>query len=199
MPKIRFFFAALAVILAAAPASLSATEPTAERINTESPIDTESAAWQEHWEPCFKDRPADRIAAMRGLNAISELFEKMADAGEALLALRGDATRDEWMLEVEIPEEYTEIIEGAKMKRALGDIESVANRGCGAAQAAMGEFRGWNLGRQAEWLEALEWMMLAEISGYAPVQEALKREMSFHDAEDIAEARAWVDAWRPSD
>lgn len=193
MHKTRFFFAILAVILIAAPAFLSAEQPATGY------IDTQSADWQDYWEPCFQARPGDRIVAMRGLNAMIKLFEEMADAGKALLALQGDATRSEWTMEDEIPEEYIEIMVGAKMTQALDDFEMVANHGCGAAQAAMGEFKGRNFGGQAERLEALEWMLLAEKSGYAPVQEALKREMSFHDSEEIAEARAWVDAWRPSD
>jgi len=201
MPKIRLFFARLAVVLIAAQASSSAAEPARESAAEPAAgyIDTQSATWLEYWEPCFKDRPADRIAAMRGLNAMVELFEEMAVAGEVLLALRGDATHREWMMEVEIPEEYTKIMEGAKTKRALDDIELVANYGCGAAQAVMGELRGRGLGGIEEWLESLKWMMLAEKSGFAPIQEALKREMSYHDAEDIATARAWVNDWRPSE
>jgi hypothetical protein len=56
------------------------------------------------------------------------------------------------------------------------------------------------LGRiPTEWLESLKWMMLAEKYGFAPAQETLKKMMPAYSTEEIAEARAWVDAWRPSD
>ena len=45
----------------------------------------------------------------------------------------------------------------------------------------------------------LKWMMLAEESGSAFAQDALKKNIWKYSAEDIATARAWADAWRPSD
>ena len=56
IPKIRLLFAAIAVILIAAPASLSATEPAAESDYLL------SEELQEYWEPCFNDRPDGRNA-----------------------------------------------------------------------------------------------------------------------------------------
>jgi len=132
---------------------------------------------------------------MRGMGEMDELFEKLLKAGKPFLdAVADDATGELKMTE-KIPEEYTAVLYGEKMNRALSDIISVANHGCGAAQAMMSVYSRMGLGRvPTDWLKSLKWMMLAEKSGFAPAQESLKKMIPSYYAEDIATARAWVDA-----
>jgi hypothetical protein len=188
--RICLYFAAIAVLLSAAPAS----SPAAERANTNSVV------LEENWEPCFNDRPADRIVAMRGMGEMDELLKQMLKLGGPILAaMADDAVGDMNVMEI-IPEEFIALLYGEKMNRALGDIESVANHGCGAAQAMISVYSRMGLGRiRTDWLESLKWMMLAEKYGFAPAQETLKKMMPVYSTEEITEARAWVGAWRPSD
>ena len=199
MLKIRHLVAALAVILIAAPVSLSATEPAAERAYSK------SALWQEHWEPCLKDYPADRIVAMRGMDTMGEIIEEVRTAIKIFITesdedaeLAEDAVDYEQRIE-NIVGEMAAFQDSAKMKRMVDDIESVANHGCGVAQAMMGIYRFVGLGRRVDWFESLIWMMLAEDSGFEPTQDFMNNIISNSDAEDIATARAMADAWRPSD
>ncbi|MBT5777770.1 MAG: hypothetical protein HOI02_00015 [Rhodospirillaceae bacterium] len=191
MPKISLLFATLAAILIVAPATLSATEPDAERVNIQ------SAEWQEHWEPCFSDRPADRVASLRGWNTYIELFEELE---KRFLAATVDDAEDGSQLAASIVLELGAIWKNPKIGGALDDFESVANHGCGPAQAMTAMIYG-NIyrSRGVDGPDWLKWMMLAELSGYARARDALKNEIWKYSAEEIAEARAWVDAWRPSD
>jgi len=188
--RICLLFAAIAVLLSAAPAS----SPAAEHANTDSIV------LEEYWEPCFTGRPADRIVAMRGMGAIDELLEQMLKLGGPFIAAMADGAVGDMKVIENIPEEFTALLFGTRMNRALGDIESVANHGCGAAQAMISVYSRMSLGRiRTDWLESLKWMMLAEQSGFAPAQKAVKKMMPAYSAEEIAEARAWADDWRPSE
>ena len=180
MPNFSLLLCAVfAALLAAAPASLSAAEPTAELAEGRAYLQSDEL--QEHWQPCFKDRPADRIAATRGLGTLLELIEVAQNA-----------------VDRKTDEEKAAALYGAKISRMFDDFESVANHGCGAAQAVIAVYYMVGVGRfRADRLESLKWIMLAEKSGFAPAQEYLKREMSNYHAEDIATARAMADAWRP--
>ena len=173
MHKIYILFAAIAAILITAPLSLGA----AERAYLQSTV------WEDQWEPCFKDRPADRIVSMRAIEAAHELYEDIQNA-----------------VDQNIDEETAAALHGAKMNRMLDDFQSVANHGCGVAQAMMAMFYKTDVGRiREDRLESLKWMSLAVKSGSVPAQNILKRMLPDYSAEDITTARAWVDAWRPSD
>jgi hypothetical protein len=182
MPKLSLLlYAVFAALLAAEPASLSAAEPTAELAEGRAYLQSDEL--QEHWQPCFKDRPADRIAATRGLGTLLELIEVAQNA-----------------VDRKTYEEKAAALYGAKISRMFDDFESVANHGCGAAQAVIAVYYMVGVGRfRADRLESLKWIMLAEKSGFAPAQEYLGKMIPSYYAEEITEARAWVDAWRPSD
>ncbi|MBT4428201.1 MAG: hypothetical protein HOJ07_10440 [Rhodospirillaceae bacterium] len=96
--------------------------------------------------------------------------------------------------------EVTALLRGARMNRIIDDLVSVANHGCGAAQAMTAKISSLIRSRKRKAdPESLKWMMLAEKSGYTPAQASLEILMPYFKPEEIAEARAWVDAWRPSD
>ena len=181
MHKTRLLLAAFAAMLIAAPASLSATEPAAGHVNTQ------SAEWREHWEPCFKERPADRIAALRGVGAWNELLVEV---------LTGDVAGTNAGLH----EEMAAFRDGARINRIFEDLKSVANNGCAAAQNMTAIIYGLiYIRRGVEGPEWLKWMMLAEKSGSLTAQVFLKENIWKYSVEEVATARAWVDAWRPSD
>lgn len=127
------------------------------------------------------------------------LSEELRNAMEILSAApEEDAVYDEAWIE-NIVGGSVALRDRAKLMRIADDFESVANHGCSGAQAMMGAFRGIGLGRRADWLEALKWLMLAEKPGFAPVQELLINLNSDFNPEDIATARAMAEAWRPGD
>ena len=177
--RLRFLaLAVTAALLAAAPASVSATELAAE------PAYVDSVAWQKHWGLCFKDRPADRIAAMRATDVLLEL-SKVA---------RQNAVDRKNEKETPVP------LYDARINQMIDDFESVENLGCGAAQVVMAVFNERGVGRiHADRLESLKWATLAEKSGSEAAQKYLKKILQNYHTEEIAEAHAWVDAWRPSD
>ena len=182
-------FAAFAILFAATPASLSATDRGF----------SQNADWQEHWEPCFTERPGDRLFVTQGIDEIDSSLNKVIVINMIYNEFEDEAEGNAEVAEL-FPEGATEILYGANIMRALEDIEWVANHGCVAAQSAMGIYIGIGFGRiEARRFEQLKWTMLAAKSGFMPAQKILKDIIPESKPEDVAKARAWADAWRPSD
>lgn len=137
---------------------------------------------------------------MRGLDGWIEINEKMRNATDRLPLASNFDDEDDAKVIQEIFEEIAAIKKGAKMNEVLDDFKLVANHGCVPAQAMTAEVYGMlQKHRGVEGTEWLKWMMLAGKSGMALVQSTLKENIWKYSAEDIAKARMWADAWRPSD
>ncbi len=96
--------------------------------------------------------------------------------------------------------EVTTMLSSALTKEMIGDFKVAANHGCGPAQILMAFFYWSGLGPiRADKSESLKWIMLAEKSGYMPARYALVNMIPKYSNNDVAKAREWVEAWRPSD
>ena len=149
-----------------------------------------SAEWHQDWEPCFKDRPADRIVAMRMLDVVVGFHDYRQTAGTGGKAKTSRATA----------EEMAAWIGSARVKQMIDDIELLANHGCGVAQAGFALFYWVGFGPiRADGTESLKWLMLAQEAGYEAARNGLESFMPDYTPEEIAKARALAEAWRPSD